>query len=134
MLKGFRQFILRGNVVDLAVGVVVGAAFNSVVNSLVKDVITPLITALFRQPDLSKLRFSVRGNEVSYGNFLNEVISFLIVAAAIYFFVILPLNALHNRRNSKAPAEEPNTKKCPFCLSEIPKEAKKCAYCTADLN
>jgi large conductance mechanosensitive channel len=130
MLKGFKEFILRGNVIDLAVGVVVGAAFNSVVQALVKDILTPFIAAVFRQPDFSKLTFTIRGSQFLYGDFLNALISFLISAAAVYFFVILPINTLAKRVH-KGPPPEVTTKKCPECLSEIPIGAKRCAFCTA---
>jgi large conductance mechanosensitive channel len=108
-MKGFRDFILRGNVVDLAVGVVIGAAFNSVVQSLVKDVLTPFIAAIVKQPDFSKLQFTIHGSVFMYGEFLNALISFLIVAAAIYFFVVLPINKMVTR--FKKPAEPEPEKK-----------------------
>ena len=133
MLKGFKQFILRGNVVDLAVGVVIGAAFGSVVNALVKDLFTPFIAAIVKQPDFSTWSFTIRGSKFLYGDFLNTLISFLIVAAAIYFFVVLPLNALVKRVRS-GKSEDPTTKKCPQCLSDIPIAAKRCAYCTQVIN
>ena len=133
MFKGFRQFILRGNVVELAVGVVVGAAFNGVVNSLVKDFITPLIAAIFRQPDFSRLVFIIHGSIFDYGDLINSVLSFLIVALTVYFFVVVPINSLNNYRIKRSAPIEPALKKCPFCLSEIPREAIKCAHCTADL-
>lgn len=132
MLKGFKQFILRGNVVDLAVGVVVGASFGSVVNSLVKDLLTPLIGAIVKAPDFSGLMFTINGSQFMYGNFLNALIAFLIVAFAIYFFVITPINTLITKTRKEKPLD-PTTKKCPDCLSEIPIEAKKCAFCTSTL-
>ena len=134
MLKGFKQFILRGNVVDLAVGVLMGAAFGSVVNSLVKDLLTPLIAALIRQPDFSGLAFSLNHSRFSYGNFFNALISFLIVSGAVYFFVITPINALISRARKEPASIDPTTKKCPECLSEIPVLAKRCAHCTSVLN
>ncbi len=127
---GFKQFILRGNVVDLAVGVMIGAAFGAVVNSLVKDLITPLIAAIGSQPDFSALAFTINGSKFLYGDFLNTLISFIIQAATIYFAIVLPVNAL-NARMKKAPAPaDPTSKKCPECLSEIPLAAKRCAHCT----
>jgi len=129
-MKGFKQFILRGNVVDLAVGVVIGAAFSNVVASLVKDVITPFIGAIIKTPDFHNLFFTINGSKFMYGEFINALLSFILVAAAIYFFIIIPLNALIARSKRGAPID-PTTKKCPECLSEIPIEAKKCMYCTS---
>lgn len=127
-MKGFKQFLLRGNVVDLAVGVVVGAAFGSVVTALVKDLLTPLIAAVVKQPDFSAFTFTVNGSKFLYGEFINALLSFLIVAAAIYYMVVLPINALVSRAHHEPPAD-PTTKKCPECMSEIPIEAKRCAHC-----
>ena len=134
MMKGFRDFILRGNVVDLAVGVVVGAAFGAVVSALVKDLFTPLIAAIVKQPDFSSLFFTINGSKFMYGDFLNALISFLIVANAIYFFVVLPINKLTERFKKPGPPAEPTTQKCPECLSDIPKNAHRCAFCTSALN
>lgn len=132
-MKGFRQFLLRGNVVDLAVGVVIGAAFGAVVTSFVKDVLTPLIAAIFKQPDFSTMFIEVHGSKIMYGSFLNALIAFLLVAFAVYYFVVLPVNALVARaRKAPAPAD-PTTKKCPECLSEIPIDAHRCAFCTSQL-
>jgi len=129
MLSGFKQFVLRGNVVDLAVGVVIGAAFGSVVTALTKDLLTPLIAALVGEPDFSAIKFTVNGSVFPVGDFINAVVSFLLIAAAVYFFVVTPLNALVARmRKAPAPAD-PTTKKCPECLSEIPLDAKRCAFC-----
>ncbi len=133
MLKGFKQFILRGNVVDLAVGVVVGAAFGNIVNALVKDLLTPLIGAIVKAPDFSGLSFSIRGSQFLYGDFLNNLISFLIISSAVYFFVVLPINTLIARARTEKPAD-PTTKKCPECLSDIPRDARRCAHCTSVLN
>ena len=133
MLKGFRDFILRGNVVDLAVGIMIGAAFNTVVSSLVKDLMTPLIAAIFKQPNFATLSFTLRGSQFMYGDFLNNVISFLITAATIYFFIVLPINKI-SARIHKGPAPAATTKPCPYCLSSIPIGAKKCMYCTSDLT
>lgn len=132
-MKGFKQFLLRGNVVDLAVGVVMGAAFGSVVAALVKDMLTPLIAAIVRAPDFSALYFTINGSKFLYGEFINAAVSFVIVAGAIYFFVVLPINALVSRARKEPPAD-PTTKKCPECLSEIPLEARRCAHCTSALT
>jgi large conductance mechanosensitive channel len=129
MLKGFRDFILRGNVVDLAVAVVIGAAFTSIVNSLVTNVINPLIAAIVRKPDFSFLTWTVHGGVIKYGDFLNAVISFLIIAATIYFFVVLPINTLLARFRPHPAAAPPATKPCPECLSDIPLAAKRCSHC-----
>jgi large conductance mechanosensitive channel len=130
-MKGFKQFLLRGNVVDLAVGVVIGAAFGAVVTALVKDLLTPLIAALVKQPDFSGLSFTLNDSKFLYGEFINALLSFLIIAAAVYFLVVLPINALIARtRRDPAPAD-PTTRKCPECLSEIPIGARKCAFCTS---
>jgi len=129
MLSGFKQFILRGNVVDMAVGVVVGAAFAGVVGAFTKDLLTPLIAAIVGQPDFSAVRFSVHGSAFALGDFINALVSFLLVAAAVYFFVVTPVNMLVARmRKAPAPAD-PTTKKCPECLSEIPLDARRCAHC-----
>lgn len=128
MLKGFKQFILRGNVVDLAVGVVIGAAFNNVVNALVKDFLTPLIGAIAKLPDFSSWKFAINGSVFQIGDLVNNIISFLLVAAAIYFFVVTPINKLIARSRKEEPAD-PTTKKCSECLSEIPLEARRCSHC-----
>ncbi|MEI8249304.1 MAG: large conductance mechanosensitive channel protein MscL [Candidatus Taylorbacteria bacterium] len=134
MLIGFKQFILRGNVVDLAVGIVIGAAFTGIVTALVKDMIMPIIGIFGHVPDFSRLYFMVNGSRFMYGDFLNALISFLIVAASIYFLVVLPINKLIARtRKSDVPAD-PTTKKCPECLSEIPLLANRCAHCTTKLK
>jgi large conductance mechanosensitive channel len=128
MLQGFKSFLLRGNVVDMAVGIVVGAAFGTVVSSFVKDLLTPLIAAIVKQPDFSKIFFTVNGSKFMVGSFINELISFLLIASAVYFFVVMPVTRLMARFDPPAP---PATKKCPECLSEIPTEAKRCAFCTS---
>ena len=128
MLKGFRDFILRGNVIDLAVAVVIGAAFSAVVTSLVQDVITPLIGAIVGQPDFSAITLG----PIRIGNFLNAVIAFLLVAVVIYFFVVAPMNRLMARFKPVPPEPQP-TRPCPECLSEIPVGARRCAYCTAQV-
>lgn len=127
-MKGFKQFLLRGNVVDMAVGIVIGAAFGSVVSGFVKDLLTPFIAAWIKQPDFSALTFTINGSKFLYGDFINALLSFLIVAAAIYFFVVTPVNALI-ARSRKEPQVLPTTKKCPECLSEIPINASRCAFC-----
>jgi len=134
-IQGFKQFILRGNVVDLAVGVIIGASFGTVVTSAVKDIFTPLISAIFKSPDFSGLKFTVNGSDFMYGNFLNAVIAFLLVAVVVYFFVVTPVNTLVSKaKSSKEKPADPTTKKCRECLSEIPLEAKKCAFCTSLLG
>jgi large conductance mechanosensitive channel len=129
-MKGFKQFLLRGNVVDLAVGVVIGAAFGTVVNSMVKDLLTPFLAAVVRKPDFSTFSFTIHGGKFLYGDFVNSVISFVIIAAAVYFAVVLPMNALMARVQRSDEPAQPSTKKCPECLSEIPIEARRCAHCT----
>ena len=130
-MKGFKQFLLRGNVVDLAVAVVVGAAFGAVVTAFVKDLLTPLIAAIVGKPDFSAFYFDVNGSRFLYGDFINAAIAFLLVSAAVYFFVVLPITTLIQRyRKAPAPAD-PTTKKCPECLSEIPIAARRCAFCAS---
>ncbi len=132
MLKGFRDFILRGNVVDLAVGIVIGAAFSAVVQGLVKDLITPLIGAVAQVPNFSNLVFTINGSQFMYGDFINLLVAFLIDAAAIYFFVVLPVNKLMNR--FKGPPAESTTKACEFCkMADVPKDAVKCPHCASAL-
>jgi large conductance mechanosensitive channel len=133
MLSGFKQFILRGNVVDLAVAVVIGAAFGAVVAALVKDLLTPLIGAIAGKPDFSALVVRVNGAEFLVGDFLNAVISFVLIAAAVYFAIVVPVNAINARRNRGEPPPDPTKKKCPECLSEIPVAARRCAFCTSAL-
>src|SRR3989338_2981860 len=128
MLKEFKQFLLRGNVVDLAVGVVVGAAFGTIVSALVSDLLTPLIAAIVKVPDFGELVFTLNGSQFMYGHFINALISFSLVAAAVFFFVIKPMNILIARSRKEPPAD-PTTKKCKECLSEIPIEAKRCSHC-----
>ena len=134
MLSGFKQFILRGNVVDMAVGVVIGAAFASVVTALTKDLLTPFIAAIVGKPDFSYLGFTIGSTAFPLGDFINALVSFLLVAAAVYFFVVTPVNALVSRmRKAPAPAD-PTTKKCPECLSEIPIDARRCAHCAQPVS
>ncbi len=133
-MKGFKQFLLRGNVVDLAVGVVIGAAFGATVTAFVKDLLTPLIAAIVGKPDFSALYFDVNGSRFLYGDFINAVLSFLLIAVAVYFFVVLPINALVQRYHREPAPADPTTKKCPECLSEIPIAARKCAHCTSAIG
>jgi large conductance mechanosensitive channel len=129
-MSGFKEFLLRGNVIDMAVGIVVGAAFGTVVSAFVKDLMTPFIAAVVRQPDFSKIAFTLNNSKFMVGDFINQLISFVIVAAAVYFAVVLPVNKLISRLQ-KPPA--PTTKTCPECVSEIPIAAKRCAHCTSML-
>ena len=129
MLKGFGQFLLRGNVVDLAVAVVIGGAFGAIVTALVKDLITPLIAALVGKPDFSAIAFTLNNSRFAIGDFINAVVTFALVAAAIYFFVVAPMNAVTARL--KKPEAAPALKECPDCLSEIPAAARRCKFCTA---
>ena len=133
MLREFRQFILRGNVIDLAVAVVIGAAFGAIVTSLVENIITPLIGALGGQPDFSGLSFTLNNSEIRYGAFLNALISFLIIAAVIFFAVIKPMNAIMTRMRTE-PTPDPLTGKCPQCLSEIQVGARRCPFCTQEVE
>ncbi len=129
MLKGFRDFILRGNVVDLAVAVIIGGAFGKIVSSLVGDVLNPLIAAVVGKPDFSYLVLPIGKGVVKYGNFLNEVIAFLIIASVVYFCIVLPLNTLLAKFKKPEEVAAPTTKACPECLSDIPLAAKRCAHC-----
>jgi len=132
MLKEFREFILRGNVIDLAVGIVIGAAFGAVVTSFVGDILTPLL-GLLSVPDFSTLSFEAGSATVAYGVFLNALITFLLVAAAIFFFVVKPVNAMNARKTPAAP-EAPTTRACPFCATDIPLAATRCPHCTSQLS
>lgn len=134
MFKEFRKFILRGNVVDLAVGVVIGAAFNSVVQALVRDLITPIISIFGGSKHFANAQFTVHGSAFLYGDFLNGLISFLIVAAAVFFFVVQPINKLTELSQRNKDTEELTTKKCPHCLNVIPKDATRCGFCTSKLE
>ena len=128
----FKQFLLRGNVVDLAVGIVVGVAFAAVVQAAVRDLLTPLIAAIFGRPDFSQLTFKVNRSVFRYGDFLNALIAFVTIAFVVFFFVVKPVNALislSHRRESP----DPTTRKCPECRSEIPTDARRCAYCTSEV-
>jgi large conductance mechanosensitive channel len=130
MVRGFKAFLLRGNVVDLAIAVVIGVAFGVVITAFVKDLVTPLIAALGGKPDFSSLYFTINKSRFLYGDFFNALIAFVIIAAVIYFFVVVPYTALIERSRKEPPAD-PTTKKCPECLSEIPKDARRCAFCTS---
>jgi large conductance mechanosensitive channel len=133
MLKDFKKFIMRGNTVDLAVAVVVGAAFGAIITALVKDLVTPLIAAIGGQPDFSGLYFTLNGSKFLYGDFINAVISFLMIAAVIFFLVIQPINKLMARANRDNAPEEPTEKKCKYCISTIPEAATRCAFCTSKI-
>ena len=134
MLKDSKAFVLKGNVVDLAVAVVIGAAFGKVVDALVKDLLTPLI-AIPGNKDFSRLQFTVRNSHFLYGAFINEVISFLLIATAVFFFVVKPMNVLITRRNrGETQDPDPSTRDCPFCLSVIPLAATRCAHCTSEVT
>lgn len=133
-MKGFKQFLMRGNVIDLAVAVVMGAAFGAVVTALVKDLITPLIAAIVGKPDFSNIKFKVNSSQFLIGDFINALVSFILIAAAIYYFVILPMNTLMARLKRGEVPPDPTTKNCPECLSEIPIAARRCKFCTSALT
>ena len=132
-MKGFKEFLFRGNVVDLAVAVVMGAAFGGVVTALVKDLLTPLIAAIAGEPDFSGLTFTINNSSFLYGDFINAVLSFVLVGAAVYVFVVVPMNKLASMRKKPEAPAAPATKQCPECLSEIPVQARRCAHCTSVL-
>jgi large conductance mechanosensitive channel len=132
LLREFRQFLLRGNVIDLAVAVVIGAAFGAVVTAMVQDLLTPLIAAMVGKPDFSELTFTINDSIFRYGHFINAVIAFVLIAAAIFFFVVKPVNVLISRAR-RQPPDDPTTKKCPECLSEIPIDARRCAFCASQV-
>ena len=127
-MSGFKSFLLRGNVVDMAIGIVVGAAFGTVVSAFVKDLLTPLIAAILKKPDFSAIVFTLNGSRFLIGSFVNEAISFILVAGAVYFAVVMPVNRLLARLN---PPTAPSTKRCPECVSELAIAAKRCAFCTS---
>ncbi len=133
-MGGFKKFLLRGNVVDLAVAVVIGAAFGTVVQALVKDIITPIIGAFGGMPDFSAWTFTINGSKFLIGDFINALLGFIIIAAVVYYFVVLPVQNLMDRYKGEPPAEPVATKDCPYCLSKIPVAATKCAFCTTDLG
>lgn len=132
ILNDFKAFVLRGNVVDLAVGIIIGVAFSAVVTALVKDLITPLIAAIGGKPDFSTLFFTVHGSKFFIGDFINAVVSFVILAAVVFFFVVQPMNALVARAKTEPPPD-PSTRDCPYCLSTIPIKATKCSFCTSEV-
>jgi large conductance mechanosensitive channel len=134
MLRGFKQFIMRGNVLDLAVAVVIGAAFGAVVTALVKDLITPLIAAIVGKPDFSAIVFTINNSKFLIGDLINALVSFLLISAAVYFMVVLPVNTIMERMRRGEPSPDPTTKKCPECLSEIPIAARRCAFCTSAIE
>ena len=134
MLREFRQFLLRGNLVDLAVALVIGIAFAALVQALVRDLITPLIAAIGGKPDFSELAFTINGSRFRYGDFINALLSFLIIAAVVFFLVLKPVGALQQRFRSEPTTEDRTTRKCPECLSEIPVDARRCSYCTVPLT
>ena len=133
MLKDFRQFLLRGNLVDLAIAVVVGTAFGAVVTALVRDIVTPLIAAIGGKPDFGTLSFTINHSHFYYGDFLNAVVTFVTVAAVVFFLIIKPMNLLLDRMRTEPPVEE-HTRECPACLSQIPRAARRCAFCTEDVG
>jgi len=134
MLQGFKQFLLRGNVIDLAVAVVIGAAFGAVVTALVKDLLTPLIAAIVRVPDFSGIAFTINDSKFLIGDFVNALVSFLLISLAVYLFVVMPVNALVARANRGAASPDPTTRQCPECLSDVPIAAKRCRFCTSPLR
>jgi large conductance mechanosensitive channel len=133
-MKGFKQFLLRGNVLDLAVAVVMGGAFGAVVTALVKDLLTPLIAALVGKPDFSAITFEVNASKFLIGDFINAIVSFLLISAAVYFFVVVPVNSLMARMSRGEAPPDPTTKKCPECLSDVAIAARRCAHCTSPLE
>jgi large conductance mechanosensitive channel len=130
MAKDFKAFLLRGNVVDLAVGIVIGAAFGAVVTALVKDLLTPIVAAIIGKPDFSALSFTINHSKFAYGEFINALIAFVSIAIAVFFFVVQPVNALMARRKTGVDTES-ETRPCSECLSEIPRQARRCAFCTS---
>jgi len=133
MINDFKMFLLRGNLVDLAVAVIIGVAFAAVVNSLVEDMITPLIAAIAGEPDFSTLQFTINESTFRYGNFINQVLTFALIAAVVFFFVIRPVTALVARYRTE-PLPDPTTRQCSECLSEIPVAARRCAFCTSPVE
>ncbi len=130
MFSGFKQFILRGNVIDLAVGVIIGAAFNNIVNALVKDMLTPFLSLLGGQPNFSGWAFDIGHSTFLVGDFLNAVLAFIINAAVIYFLIVMPIRRLAGLTRNSRKSNDPTTKKCPECLNEIPLQARRCGFCT----
>ena len=132
-MRGFKAFLLRGNVVDLAVGVVIGVAFGAVVTAFVKDLVTPLVAALFGKPDFGALTFTINHSKFLIGDFLNTIIAFLSIAVVVFFFVVRPMNFLMSRRKTELPVD-PTTRECPYCVSDIPIKATRCPFCTSDVS
>ena len=132
MVHEFKKFLLRGNLIELAVAVVIGVAFGAVIASFVEDIVTPLIAAIGGKPDFAGLTFEINGSVFRYGEFINSLISFLIIAAVIFFLVIVPVNKLIER-SRKEPPPDPTTRKCPECRSSIPSDARRCAFCTTEV-
>jgi large conductance mechanosensitive channel len=130
MAKDFKAFLLRGNVVDLAVGIVIGVAFGAVVTALVRDLLTPIVAAIIGKPDFSTLAFTINHSRFAYGDFINELLAFVTIAAAVFFFVVQPVNALMARRKTGLDTDS-ETRPCSECLSEIPRQARKCAFCAS---
>ena len=133
LVTEFKQFLLRGNVVDLAVGVVIGLAFGALITALVADILTPIIAAIFGKSDFSALTFTINGSVFRYGDFINALITFVTIAAAVFFFVVKPVNHLMARRKTEPPVDE-TVRQCPECLSEIPVDARRCAFCTSQVG
>ncbi|MGZ4359867.1 MAG: large conductance mechanosensitive channel protein MscL [Gaiellaceae bacterium] len=133
LLKEFRTFLLRGNLVDMAVGIVIGIAFAAVVTALVSDLITPIIAAIFGKPDFSGLTFTIHKSRFLYGDFINALVTFVSIAAAVFFFVVKPVNAMMARRKTTEPVDE-TVRPCPECLSQIPRAARRCAFCSAEVG
>ena len=133
LVTEFKQFLLRGNVVDLAVGVVIGLAFGALITALVADILTPIIAAIFGKSDFSSLTFTINGSVFRYGDFINALITFVTIAAAVFFFVVKPVNHLMARRKTEPPVDE-TVRQCPECLSEIPVDARRCAFCTSQVG
>jgi large conductance mechanosensitive channel len=132
IVREFKQFLLRGNVIDLAVAVVIGVAFGALVSALVADFITPLIAAIVGENDFSQMSFTLNNSVFNYGHFINALVAFIMIAAVVFFLVVKPVNALISRSRKQPPAD-PTTRKCPECLSEIPIEARRCRYCTVEI-
>jgi len=133
-MNGFKKFLMRGNVIDLAVAVVMGAAFGVVITELVKDLITPLIAAIVGKPDFSAIQFTVNNSKFMIGNFINALVVFILIAIAVYFFIVLPMNSLMARMHRGEVPPDPTVKKCPECLSDVPIAARRCAFCTSPLE
>ncbi len=131
-MKDFKEFLLRGNLVDMAVGIVIGLAFAAVITALVADLVTPLIAAIGGNPDFSSLSFTINNSHFLYGAFINALITFIVIAAVIFFLVVKPVNALMAQRRAELPVDA-DVRACPECLSEIPKAARRCAFCTAEV-